>query len=49
MLHGSPPTFNRGAGLAYSELTLNLPWGLAATLISSQLAQHASWVRHLVL
>ncbi|KAH8799843.1 putative efflux pump antibiotic resistance protein [Xylogone sp. PMI_703] len=37
------PNKYRGAGLAYSELTLNLPWGLLATLIASQIAEHATW------
>ncbi|RFU24960.1 hypothetical protein B7463_g11378, partial [Scytalidium lignicola] len=37
------PNKYRGAGLAYSELAINLPWGVVATLVASQIAQHATW------
>ncbi|KAG0650133.1 Core trichothecene cluster (CTC) 12 [Hyphodiscus hymeniophilus] len=33
----------RGAGLAYAELAINLPWGIVATLVASQVAANATW------
>ena len=35
--------FPRGIGLSWTELGIGIPWGVLATLLGNELAQHATW------